>query len=186
MSICPVHPEALVTPVSPSIPADFPREWVRAQQSILAFIGSLVSGFHDAEDLLQETASQAFKQMHRYDPSRPFLPWALGIARNVVHEHWRKTGKDRHVFDQEIVSQLAEAFEDLSGNTDRVYTVLSSCLHKLPPRSKHICRLRYEADLLPQQIAEQLATTSEMVRTLLYRVRRQLRACVEHGLRAEA
>lgn len=56
------------------------RSWVRAQPSVLAFLVASTPQLSDAEDLLQEVAAQAARQFDKYDPDRPFLPWALGIA----------------------------------------------------------------------------------------------------------
>jgi RNA polymerase sigma-70 factor (ECF subfamily) len=165
--------------------SNFAREWTRAQQSVLAFIGSLVVDHANAEDLLQETASQAFAQMERYDATRPFLPWVLGVARYVVLEHRRTSARDRHIFDDEIVAQLAEAFEAISNRNDRVYRALAVCRERLSPRSKFVCRLRYEKDLPLLEIAGQLGESVGSVRALLHRARQQLRACIEQALRAE-
>jgi RNA polymerase sigma-70 factor (ECF subfamily) len=45
------------------------------------------AGAHAAADLVQE----AFLEMHRarrtYEPGRPVMPWAFGIARNVLLRH---------------------------------------------------------------------------------------------------
>src|SRR5690606_5163761 len=120
-----------------------------------------------------ETASQAFAQMHKYDAARPFLPWAIGVARNVVAQHRRRMAKDRHVFDHEVVTQLEESFDDLSESDDDVYRALVTCIEKLPSRSRYVCRLRYESNLRSHRIAEQIGATPEVVRGLLHRARHQ-------------
>lgn len=184
LSTIPETAHADSTPVTVSS-SDFAREWTKAQHGVLAFIGSLAVDFDDAEDLLQETAAQAFAQIERYDPARPFLPWVFGIARYVVMEHYRKRGRDRHVFDQTIIGQIAEAIEDISDRNDSLYKALAHCREKLPSRSKYVCRLRYDGNLPPQEIAARMGTSSGMVRALLHRVRDQLRRCIEQRLQAE-
>jgi RNA polymerase sigma-70 factor (ECF subfamily) len=164
---------------------DFAREWVQSQHAIFAFLVSLVSDFHTAEELLQETASQMFTQVDSYDSSRPFLPWAFGFARRIVLEHHRRAQRDRLIIDTEVAMRLADAFEDLSAQGDSLHRALSVCREKLTPRSKFVCRLRYEHDLLPQEIARRLGMTSDAVRTALRRIRQELRVCITRHLAAE-
>jgi RNA polymerase sigma-70 factor (ECF subfamily) len=163
----------------------FAREWVQSQHAIFSFLVSLVSDFHTAEELLQETASQMFSQMDSYDSSRPFLPWAFGFARRIVFEHHRRSQRDRLIIDTAVATRLAKAFEDVSPQRDSLHRALSECREKLTARSKFVCRLRYEHDLLPQEIARRLGMTSEAVRTALRRIRQELRGCITRQLAAE-
>jgi RNA polymerase sigma-70 factor (ECF subfamily) len=171
--------------LAPTTPEELAREWAKAQDVVFAFIGSLAPAFGEAEELLQETAAQAFAQAERYDRSRPFLPWALGIARYVVLEHRRKLAKDRHVFDAEIVSQLASAFDELSDRADAAYRALSVCREKLSARSKEMIRLRYHDNLLPKDIGARIGISPGTVRVMMNRIRQELRVCIERRLRQE-
>ncbi len=61
--------------------------WTKAHAVVLSYIRSTVIDFHRAEDVLQETAGTVAEKFSEYDSSRPFLPWALGIARSKIVEH---------------------------------------------------------------------------------------------------
>ena len=43
-----------------------------------------------AKDVFQETMVAVLKTIDRFESSRPFLPWALGIAMNRCHEEIRR------------------------------------------------------------------------------------------------
>jgi len=161
------------------------REWAKSQQSIAAYIASLVSNFTEAEELLQETAMQVFQNADRYDSQRPFLPWALGIARNVVRHYRRQQSSRRKLFEDVVIEELAKEFEELAGHREDLCRSLVSCQKELPDHHQYLCSLRYEQDLSPQEIASRLNVTSGQVRMSLQRIREQLGKCVERKARLE-
>ena len=48
---------------------------------VAAFVLSIIPDFHQAEDVLQQVAVVLVREFGQFDTSRPFLPWALGIAQ---------------------------------------------------------------------------------------------------------
>ena len=64
------------------------------QNRILAYLLGAVHDFHDAEDLAQQAALVLWKRFKDYDASRPYLPWALGVARNLVAKYFREMLKN--------------------------------------------------------------------------------------------
>ncbi|HWL09259.1 MAG TPA: sigma-70 family RNA polymerase sigma factor [Planctomicrobium sp.] len=169
----------------PSTSVNLAREWAKSQQNILAYIGSLTYNVREAEELLQETAANVFEHADRYDPARPFLPWALGIARNVVMKHRRQVARHQCVIDLEAMERLADIFDDLAPQREQLRDALNECREKLPPRSQQICRLRYESDLNMSEIAKRLGSTAGAIRVLLHRIRDQLRQCIEKQIETE-
>lgn len=161
------------------------REWAKSQQSIAAYLSSLVPNFNEAEEFLQETAAQVFEHADRYDSTRPFLPWALGIARNVVLGHRRQAAQRRRLFDDVIMEELAREFEELAEHRAVLCEALAGCQEHLPERHRQLCRLRYEEGCSPQEIAEKIGGSAGRVRTVLHRIREQLRTCVERKVRLE-
>ncbi len=165
--------------------ANLAREWVNAQSSVAAFIQSLVHNFSEAEELLQETAAQIFGHVERFDDSRPFLPFALGVAKNVVLRHRRRSGRLRLVFDPQVIERLEQAFIELAPARELLAEALQSCREKLSDRDQRICRMRYEEALPPAEISQRLGVSPGSVRVLLHRIREQLRTCVEHRMKTE-
>lgn len=49
----------------------------------------------DIDDIFQETWCRAFGASDRFDPSAPFRPWILGIARNVLRETLREAARHK-------------------------------------------------------------------------------------------
>jgi len=171
--------------LEPITSANIAREWAKSQQTLLAYIGSLTYDFREADDLLQETAAQVFEHSDRYDATRPFLPWALGIARNVVLKHRRHAARHQCVIDLEVMQRLADTFDELAPRREQLRHALEHCREKLPYRAGQVCRLRYEGSLNIGEIAKRLGSTAGAIRILLHRTREQLRRCIERQLDSE-
>lgn len=159
------------------------RLWTLAQPVVSAYVTSAVRDFSARDDILQDIAVAVIESFDRYDPSRPFTHWALGIARNQVGLYLRRLHRDRLVFDDATMNYLAEAFVSISDEPSRKLDQLQYCLRELDGRARELCRLRYEHDLKPAAIAESLGMTANSVAKALQRIRDQLRACMERKSR---
>jgi RNA polymerase sigma-70 factor (ECF subfamily) len=155
------------------------RAWTLAQPVVSAFVHSLVHDFGDRDDVLQEVAVAVIESFDRYDAARPFVGWALGVARNQVGLYLRRRGRDRLVFDAAAVDQLAVAFESVTNDELHALDHLRSCMQQLEARARRLCELRYGRDLKPAAIADIVETSANAVAKALQRVREQLRECIE-------
>ena len=61
---------------------------------------------------------------------------------------------------------------------------LAGCLEELPPRSRQAIESTYRHGARRSQLAEALGIGEHGVRTMLQRIRKNLRACIERRLRA--
>ena len=138
--------------------------------------------FHDSEDILQNVASALVDKLDQYDPDRPFLPWAIGVARLEIMKHRQSRGRDRHVFGDEVLARLAEACVDFGGEQEPLKEALDQCLGQLEGRSRKLLEFRYLHDLKPKRIAQQLGLTDNSVRVMLHRIRVGLRRCIERRM----
>ena len=158
------------------------RLWVTAQPSISAYIWSCVRDFHTAEDLLQDVAQDVAASFSRYDPDKPFIAWALGIARFKVIDYYRKNDSDLHLFDNEALDHLSAAFTDTFAQSSPKREALDYCLDRLQGKSRQALEMRYELDMKPAKIAERIGSTSGSVRVMLTRIRSALSKCVKQRL----
>jgi RNA polymerase sigma-70 factor (ECF subfamily) len=119
------------------------------------------------------------REFDKYDKSRPFLPWALGIARNVVLMSRRDAAKSSgHVFNQELLDQIESAFHEDEDAWSSARAFLNVCLDMLPQKSLEILRWTYAEDLKPSEVANRMGITSGAVRVKLHRARVALQKCI--------
>lgn len=158
------------------------RCWTLAQPTVAALIAAQFPDYHDAQDVLQEVAVVLVRKFKEYDPHRPFLPWAIGIARNEILAHRRKHSIDRVVFDDEVLDQLAATFRDDGEYLSRFGEALAYCMGRLDGKSGKLIEMRYGQDMKPAEIASRLRATANGVAAALYRIRRALRECADRRL----
>lgn len=151
--------------------------------TVSAFVSSVVRDFRDRDDVLQDIAVAIIESFGKYDTSRPFIAWAMGVARNQVGLYLRRRGRDRLVFDSETVEVLATAFADIGEEQHHRLGYLQECLRSLEERSKQLLDLRYGQDLKPAAIAELVDMSANAVAKALQRIRDQLRSCIDRKVR---
>ena len=86
----------------------FTAALVANQPAILGFIRTLMPGQADAEDVLQKTCLIAWQKFDQYDPETKFSTWACQIAYFEVKNFLRTRARDRHVFSDAVLDQLAQ------------------------------------------------------------------------------
>lgn len=155
------------------------RCWTMAVPSVRAFVASMVPGFADRDDVLQETAVAVMDSFDRYDPTQPFVAWAIGIARNQVRLYYRRVNRNARIFESETVDLLEQAFVADAGEPRPELDYLGDCLARLDRKSRELCRLRYDLDLKPAAIGMKLGQSANSVAKSLQRIRDRLRDCMK-------
>jgi|GEM_PF-250970 len=154
-------------------------EWTRAQPAVAAFISSQVPRFHDAEDLLQQTAMTVASRIEEYDQQRPFVAWAIGFARVEVLRFRQRRGRERVEFNSETVDAIAVAFQTSAPMVAELRGPLRECLHRLTDRIRQVVSLHYLEGLSAAVIAKRLERSENNIFVSLHRARRMIRECVE-------
>lgn len=163
----------------------FLRDWIKAQPAVAGFVSALVPDFHAAEDILQEVAVVLLRKYGEYDSSRPFLPWALGIARLEVLNRRRALARGGLAHRPSLAEKLEAACGELAPELERRTEALRECLKGVEGRAREVLRLRYELALGPREIAGRVGISGGAVRVLLSRVRAALRDCIRRRMAAE-
>ena len=128
----------------------------------------------ERDDLFQETCLRIYRAAGAYDPRRPFLPWALTVARRVML-NWHRARKptveleaaDSVAADQRAPSAGAEA------------DIWQFARARIPAAAYELLWLCYGEDLEPSEIAVVTGRTAVHVRVLLYRARAALAGALE-------
>ncbi len=171
-------------------PHDLFEILVREHESRLrAFVGAFVRDQNALDDIVQDAFLVAWRNLDRYDRSRPFGPWLRGIARRLALAHYRKVSDKRLAFvDAQAVDELAGLYERLEsapGDTfEEQLASLRKCLERLSGHQREVLTLHYEEDLACGEIAESMGRSREAVKKLLQRSRAWLGQCIEQRLSA--
>ncbi len=165
---------------------DYLRHFLKHQDDLRAFIGSLVRDRHACDDVLQDVALVLWQKFDEYDPARPFGAWARGIAANKVMQLFEKAKKIPVPLSPAATQIIALAFENDAGDSAEEQQALRDCVQKLPDKSRELVKMRYEEALKLREIADRVSSTLDAVHKNLSRIREILRGCVEEQLGAPA
>jgi RNA polymerase sigma-70 factor (ECF subfamily) len=153
---------------------------MQAQGPVASWIAAVVPDHHAAADLVQEVALALHQDFARYDRARPFTPWALGFARNLVHKRWRTLSRrPALIHDEDLLNSLAAIGAEMAGELESRETALRDCLGQVQGRAWSLLRWFYYDDLDCAAIAARMSVSVGNVRVMLNRTRNALRQCIE-------
>lgn len=147
--------------------------------SLRAFVALRLPVMHLADEIAHEALVFAFRNIGRVDLAQPFRPWLRTIASNLVMHELRRYGREQaklsHFAEAELQVWSTAATRPVSEESIH----LDQCLRSLPENLRRLVRERYEEEQSTEEIASRWGRTLEWVRVTLFRVRKQLRECVE-------
>jgi RNA polymerase sigma-70 factor (ECF subfamily) len=155
---------------------------MEAQPSVLSFICAAIPRFHDAEDVLQETAVEAADHFDKYDDSRPFVAWAIGIARYKIAAFYRKHNRQTSLLSERVLEEVERVHVRLHPRHNARRVALEECLEQLPAKSRALIEARYRENLASEEMATRSGLSSGSVRVTLTRIRTKLLECVQSKL----
>ena len=159
--------------------------WTQAQPIVTSYITSVVRDFNNVEDVVQEVAVAVARAYAKSDRSRPFVPWALGIARFKIADYQRKHYQNKPVFDTDLLETIEQGYRDIEPEAQDMRRALDFCVGRLQERGRMLIQLRYGHNLKPAQIAERVGMTANSVGVVLHRVRKSLSECIRNRMARE-
>jgi len=153
----------------------------RYQPRLLAFCRHMLGSQEDAEDVLQEVFTAAFKAMCADERPINARPWLYRIARNRSLNHLRRpqpSGQDSmDIFERDGGASTADTV-----HKREEFRQIVADVHELPETQRTALLLREIDALSYDQIAEAMDTTIPSVKSLLVRARVSLAEASESRL----
>ncbi|MBK8094557.1 MAG: sigma-70 family RNA polymerase sigma factor [Verrucomicrobiaceae bacterium] len=162
--------------------AQFLRHYAASEVALHTFVRSLVPTRQMASEVMQDVILVLWE---KFDAAADFQGWAFGVAKNVVLRHLRRQSRDRHVFDDELVNQLADDAAALVAVHDGHREALEHCLDKLPAAQRELVLTAYTKGTRMDELATRRGQTPMALYKLLHRIRQALLECVERTLAKE-
>ena len=162
------------------------RCWMAAEPAVRAYVAAAVRSAADREDVLQQVALTVARRFEEFDEGRPFVAWALWLAKSRIVDFYRSQDRQRLVLADGLLDRFAEAIEQRQATVSPRREALDHCIEGLPRRSRALVQFRYHDGLTIEQIAAAVRSTPGSVRVALFRIRESLAACIERRLAGEA
>lgn len=168
-----------------SNPTEIVNLIARHQTRLRGLVRCLLVRSVDVDDVLQEVNSVLWAKASEFQTGTDFWAWASQIARFKALNHIRKYSRDRLVFDDSILNEIADLAHERLSQIDHRRDALEGCLNKLPPPQRQLIDLRYAGGHAIESISEIIGRPQASIRQTLYRVRQALLACIESKLQSE-
>jgi RNA polymerase sigma-70 factor (ECF subfamily) len=172
-------------PTQPLTHEQFMRLFLSAERELLRYVMALVPNVSDARDVVQETAVALWQAIEKYDPQKPFIPWACRFALNEARLHLRTESRRKRFLDEDVATLLDERRVELADPLDVRREHLRDCLARLNEEHLQLVRGYYFEEETISALATTLGRGAEAVYKLLQRTRQTLHQCIELKLRNE-
>jgi RNA polymerase sigma-70 factor (ECF subfamily) len=157
----------------------------RYKRPVYHVILKMVRNVDDAEDLMMESFSKAFRSLHRFKKDFTFSTWLFRIATNNTIDFIRKkklnTLSIENTFTDDDGGSVSIDIQD-KGNLDpqeeairlQKEELMQVFVNMQPPKYQKLVRLRYFHELSYEEIAAELEAPLGTVKAQLHRARELL------------
>ncbi len=156
---------------------------------LIAYARSLLGNYAAADDVLQEALLVVFKKFDQFREGTSMLAWCRSIVRIEVLRAKQRQQRERTIAERLLDDAIDAAFDEFQtsrrhDDAESWRDALRGCLDRVPQRGQSVLRARFADESSYQQIGERLGMTIEAVRKTLFRLKKQVRSCVETSLRS--
>ena len=164
----------------------------RYKRPVYHVILKMVRNVDDAEDLMMESFSKAFKSLHKFKKDFTFSTWLFRIATNNTIDFIRKkklnTLSIEHTYTDDDGASVSMDIAD-KGNLNpqdetirgQMEEIMQGIVNMLPAKYQKLVRLRYFRELSYEEIAVELEAPLGTVKAQLHRARELLYDLVKNS-----
>ncbi|MHC5542199.1 sigma-70 family RNA polymerase sigma factor [Singulisphaera rosea] len=160
---------------------DFIRCLTDHQSRLFIYLVSLLSDVHEAKNVLQETNLELWRKSAEFVEGTDFGAWSRRVAHFKVLAHLRDKKRDRLLFDENLLDQIASRSEPIE-DEEAAHLALRQCLAALPDALRLLISRRYGSGQSIREIARKVGKSEAATKVSLSRIRKQLMHCVEKRL----
>jgi len=132
------------------------------------------------DELAHDTFVFAFRHLNEFQPGTSFRAWVRAIAWNLLRAEVQRFAREQVNQEKFTAWQLAEWETATAASTPSADAEhLQTCLDQLDGPLRELITLKYRDDHSTEVIAARLKRSLVWVRVSLFRVRQQLRECIE-------
>jgi RNA polymerase sigma-70 factor (ECF subfamily) len=157
-------------PVSDSYRA-FLETVVQLRPRLHRFCARMSGSVLDGEDIVQETLFEAYRNLDKFDSTRPLKPWLFQIAYNRSIDFLRKHASRVAAESVSTIPDTAKPSHPAVFDLDRA---LEHLVISLPPKERACVLLKDVLDYSLEEVAEMIDSTLGGVKAALHRARAKL------------
>lgn len=152
------------------------------QAALHTFVRAMLPTREEASEVLQDVIVVLWQ---KFETAQDFKKWAFGVARLEVLKFLQARRRDRHIFDDELVSRLADEAATMEQRHLTQREALDGCLLKLQPAQRELVLAAYSKGTRMDDLATRRGQTPMALYKLLQRIRQVLLECVRRTIAQE-
>ena len=163
----------------------------RQEQTIRRFVRSLLPSREGVDDVMQETALECWKKFSDFSPASPdeaieeFVRWACVIARFKALSWQRDSARDRLVFRENVIAQLAVSAMENLDRRELERRAIDACLEQLRDDQRRlVLSIHFPGESIAR-IAEETGQKARRLYSQLNALRKLLLDCSQQRLAEE-
>lgn len=158
----------------------FVQQLMAEQTSLFAYVARLLGNLNDASNVLQQTNLVLWRKADEFETGTNFRAWARKTAYFQTLACLRDKKRDKHVFDEALLEQLAARPAEVDEDERRV--ALRHCLGNISADSLELLQQRYAPGNSIADIAKQRRKSEGAIRNALMRIRQTVIRCIERQM----
>lgn len=160
------------------------REAFGCRVELVAYARAVLGNYTAAEDVVQEALLVVMKKFDQFQEGTSMLAWCRAIVRLEVLRVKQQRQRERTLVERLLDDAIDAAFDEFQraqrrDDAESRREALERCLERVPQRGRRVLKARFVDELSYQQIGERVGMTLEAVRKALFRIKKQVRSCVE-------
>ncbi len=156
---------------------DIEQIWAQFGEQLHRFIATRVADHDCADELTQQLLIKSYQNLHTLKDQQHIAAWLFRIARNVINDHYRKSGQEQTQPIEEMES-LLHSLEQPHQDTP-AYETLGQCIQpfidQLPEKYRQILTAIELEGRSQKALAKEMGIPYSTVKSRAQRGRSQLR-----------
>ena len=160
----------------------FVRQLSDHQSRLYAYVFTILGDPDPVADVLQDTNVTLWRKANEFIDGTDFGSWAKRVAYFEVLAYRERRSRDRHVFDNELLREVADEAAQQTDAMGADLFALQRCMERLSQVDRALVEARYAPAGSVRKLAEQRGKSPNAISLALYRIRNELADCIEESL----
>jgi RNA polymerase sigma-70 factor, ECF subfamily len=171
--------------VRPEPSEQFVRQLSDHQSQLYAYILAILGNPDAVADVFQDTNVTLWRKAHEFTEGSDFSAWAKQVAYFEVLAYRKRRSRERHVFDSELLREVADEADRQTDTIDAELAMLHRCIERLSQVDQALIRGRYAQGGSVVALAKLRGKSANAISLALHRIRRELADCIKESLGRE-
>lgn len=160
----------------------FVRQLTDYQSRLRAYVLAILGNPDAVGDVLQDTNVALWRKASQFVEGTDFGAWARSVAYFEVLAYRKRRNQDRHVFDDDLLREVADEAAKQTDTLDAELVTLQRCVERLSQLDQRLVQARYTPGGSVKELARQRGKSAGAISLALYRIRNELADCIEQSL----